>query len=183
MYLKALLDAEIDNSMLKVFTPILLIGFLPLVLGSITQCVLIAHQGEARFNGHDKPKLPPFSALGVLGIVFVSMVLKSQAIVCQPALLLSYRGPLVLRYALNFLISTLLGKALFARSGAIALVYDTVMRHLSIALAIAIGVFGEQGTEGAWLIAPTYTVQVQAAAWYVKLTDRLFGALPTARPA
>lgn len=180
VYLKALLGAVVDIPMLQVFTQILLIVFLPLVLGNITQRVLIARHGEARFNGHYKPKFPPFSTLGVLGIVFVSMALKSQAIVSQPALLLHYLGPLVLMYALNFVISTLVGKALFARGDAIALVYGTVMRNLSIALAIAIGVFGEQGADGALLIALAYIVQVQAAAWYVKLTDRLFGAPPSA---
>ncbi len=179
VYLKALLGAVIAIPMLQVFTQILLIVFLPLVLGNITQRVLIARHGEPRFNAHYKPKFPPFSTLGVLGIVFVSMALKSQAIVSQPALLLQYLGPLVLMYALNFVISTLVGKALFARGDAIALVYGTVMRNLSIALAIAIGVFGEQGADGALLIALAYIVQVQAAAWYVKLTDHLFGAPPS----
>jgi ACR3 family arsenite transporter len=50
------------------------------------------------------------------------------------------------------------------------------MRNLSIALAIAMGVFGAKGAEVALLISLAYIVQVQAAAWYVKFTDRLFGA-------
>ena len=51
------------------------------------------------------------------------------------------------------------------------------MRNLSIALAIAITVFGAQeGAEIALIIAMGYIIQVQAAAWYVKLTDRVFGA-------
>jgi len=90
--------------------------------------------------------------------------------------------PLALMYALNFVISTLIGKAFFKRGDAIALVYGTVMRNLSIALAIAMGVFGEQGADAALLIALAYIVQVQAAAWYVKLTDRLFGSPPVAPP-
>lgn len=54
------------------------------------------------------------------------------------------------------------------------IVYGTVMRNLSIALAIAMGVFGEQGSEIALVIALAYIIQVQAAAWYVKFTDRIF---------
>jgi hypothetical protein len=42
-------------------------------------------------------------------------------------------------------------------------------------LAIANGVFREQGAEAASLIALAYVVQMQAAAWYVRFTDRLFG--------
>lgn len=183
LYLKALLGAVVDIPMLQVLVQILLIVFLPLVLGNITQRVLMARYGEARFHGHLKPRFPPFSTLGVLGIVFVSMALKSQAIVNHPALLLQYLWPLVVMYALNFAISTLVGKALFVRGDAIALVYGTVMRNLSIALAIALGVFGEKGADGALLIALAYIVQVQAGAWYVRLTDRLFGAAPLPKAA
>jgi len=89
----------------------------------------------------------------------------------------------VLLYAVNFVISTVVGKAMFQRGDAIALVYGTVMRNLSIALAIAMGVFGAQGADAALLIALAYIVQVQAAAWYVKLTDRLFGSASTPVPA
>ena len=45
-------------------------------------------------------------------------------------------------------------------------------------LAIAIGVFREEGADAALLIALAYIVQVQAAAWYVRWTDRFFGAAP-----
>ena len=183
VYLKLLLGAVVEIPVLQVFGQIALIVFLPLALGTITQRWLIGRHGEARFNQQIKPKFPPFSTLGVLGIVFVSMALKSQDILANPALLPGLLLPLVLVYALNFAISTVVGKALFPRGDAIALVYGTVMRNLSIALAIAMGVFGTQGADAALLIALAYIVQVQAAAWYVKLTDRLFGPPPaTAKP-
>ena len=176
VYLKALLGAVVEIPVLQVFLQIALIVFLPLVLGALTQRWLIARHGEPHFNQKLKPKFPAISTLGVLGIVFVSMALKSKDIFTQPALLPSLLLPLVLMYALNFVISTLIAKALFPRGDAIAMVYGTVMRNLSIALAIAMGVFGAEGADAALLIALAYIVQVQAAAWYVKLTDRLFGA-------
>ena len=64
-------------------------------------------------------------------------------------------------------ISTLTGRLLLARGEAIALVYGTVMRNLSIALAIAINAFGERGTDAALVVALAYIIQVQSAAWYV----------------
>ena len=112
-----------------------------------------------------------------------TVALKSQDIFAHPGLLPGLLLPLVLLYAVNFVISTVVGKAMFKRGDAIALVYGTVMRNLSIALAIAMGVFGTQGADAALLIALAYIVQVQAAAWYVKLTDRLFGAPPATPPA
>lgn len=183
VYLKAMLGALVEIPVLQVFGQIALIVFLPLLLGTITQRWLIGKHGEPHFNQKLKPKFPPFSTLGVLGIVFVSMALKSHDIFAQPALLPSLLLPLVLLYALNFVISTLVGKAMFQRGDAIALVYGTVMRNLSIALAIAMGVFGTQGADAALLIALAYIVQVQAAAWYVKLTNRIFGAAPVVPPA
>lgn len=183
VYLKALLGTVVDIPVLQVFLQIALIVFLPLLLGTLTQRWLIGKHGEATFNQQLKPKFPPFSTLGVLGIVFVSMALKSQDIFAHPGLLPGLLLPLVLLYAVNFVISTVVGKAMFKRGDAIALVYGTVMRNLSIALAIAMGVFGTQGADAALLIALAYIVQVQAAAWYVKLTDRLFGAPPATPPA
>ena len=84
-------------------------------------------------------------------------------------------APLLLFYAINFLAASLLGKALFPRGDAIALVYGSVMRNLSVALAISMVAFGSAGTEMALIIAVTYVVQVQAVARYVRLADRIFG--------
>jgi CBS-domain-containing membrane protein len=55
------------------------------------------------------------------------------------------------------------------------------MRNLSIALAIAMTAFGSEGSEIALIIALAYIIQVQAAAGYVKFTDRLFGPAPDAQ--
>ena len=126
------------------------------------------------YNAKIKPKFPPISTLGVLGIVFVSMALKAHAIIDHPSVLLNYLIPLVLMYAINFALSTVIAKMMFNRGDGIALVYGTVMRNLSIALAIALGVFGTRGAEAGLLIALAYVVQVQAAAWYVKLSPKLF---------
>jgi len=176
LYLQALLGAVVVIPMTQVAAQIALIVFLPMALGHLTQRQLVARHGQARFNSHHKLLFPPWSTLGVLGIVFVSMALKADDILQAPATLAHLLWPLVLIYALNFALSTLVGRALFTRGDAIALVYGTVMRNLSIALAIAIGVFGAQGADAAVLIALAYIVQVQSAAWYVRLTDRLFGA-------
>jgi arsenite transporter len=48
-------------------------------------------------------------------------------------------------------------------------------------LFIAINAFGAQGAAAALVVALSYVVQVQSAAWYVKYTDRIFGsAVPAA---
>lgn len=182
LYLKMLMGAVVEIPLLQVFVQIGLIVFLPLLLGTATRSWMVSVYGEKEFNQHHKQKFPPFSTLGVLGIVFVSIALKAKSIVAHPEMLPKLLLPLLLIYALNFVISTVVGKSLFKRNDAIALVYGTVMRNLSIALAIALGVFREKGADAALLIALAYIVQVQAGAWYVRLTDRLFGAQASQPP-
>lgn len=181
VYLKSLMGATMDIPLIGVFKQIIIIVFLPLGLGFMTQRWLVYKYGLEKFKNKIKTKFSPFSTLGVLGIVFISMALKSKTIVGQPLMLLRYMMPLLIIYVINFAISTVLGKKLFNRADGIALVYGTVMRNLSIALAIAMGVFGAQGADVALLISLAYIVQVQAAAWYVKFTDSVFGAASPAQ--
>ena len=86
--------------------------------------------------------------------------------------------PLSCLYAINYVLSTVVARTLLPRGDGIALVYGTVRRNLSIALALAMNVFGGQSAGAALVIALAYILQVQSAAWYVKLTDRLFGPSP-----
>jgi ACR3 family arsenite efflux pump ArsB len=176
-YAKWLMGTVIEIPLADTFRQIAIIVFLPMLLGIATRLLLIRLVGTDKYNKNLKQKFPAFSTLGVLGIVFVAMALKAKDIVAHPLVLLSFLIPLVILYLGNFLLSTIIGKSIFKRGDAIALVYGTVMRNLSIALAIAVTVFGgEQGSEIALIIAMAYIIQVQAAAWYVKLTDRIFGA-------
>ncbi len=178
-YAKWLMGTVVEIPMADVFQQIVIIVFLPLVLGVLTRMVLIAQVGQDKYNKNLKQKFPAFSTLGVLGVVFVAMALKSKSILSHPTMLASFLLPLALLYAFNFVLSTIVGKVAFNRGDAIALVYGTVMRNLSIALAIAMTAFGkEAGSEIAIIIAMAYIIQVQAAAWYVKFTDRIFGAPP-----
>lgn len=175
IYIKFLMGTAIEIPMIKIFKQIMIVVVLPLVLGNITRRILISKKGLQYYQKNLKPVFPSFSTLGVLGIVFVAMSLKAQSIFNNPGQLISLVLPLLLLYGMNFLISTIIGKLLFNREDAIALVYGTVMRNLSIALAIAMTAFGKEGSEIALIIALAYVIQVQSAAWYVKFTDVIFG--------
>lgn len=174
-YVQGLMGANIEINLMAVARQIVFIVFLPMVLGFATQQLLIRRYGQQIFQKSIGPKFPPLSTLGVLGIVFVALALKAQTIAAQPGVLVSILVPLVILYALNFSLSTFVGRTLLPRGDAIALVYGSVMRNLSIALAIAINAFGPQGADAALVIAAAYIIQVQSAAWYVKFTPKLFG--------
>ena len=68
----------------------------------------------------------------------------------------------------------LIGKKFFSPADGKALVFGTVMRNLTIALGLAVSLFGKDGTEIALIIALAFIIQVQGAAWYVKLTPKIF---------
>lgn len=176
LYAQGLMGAAVEIPLASVFRQIVIIVFLPMILGFVTRLALIRIVGADKYHKNLKKKFPAFSTLGVLGIVFVAMALKAQDIIAHPMVLVAFLIPLAILYGGNFLLSTLIGKFFFNRGDAIALVYGTVMRNLSISLAIAMTAFGdEQGSEIALIIAMAYIIQVQAAAWYVRFTDLIFG--------
>lgn len=175
-YVQWLMGTKVEVNLLQVFKQIAFIVFLPMFIGYLTREYLIKRYGQKDFKDIWAPRLPSVSTIGVLGIVFIALALKAKAIAQSPALLGYIFIPLIFLYGINFTLSTLIGKNLFIRGDAIALVYGTVMRNLSIALAVAINTFGAAGSEAALVIAIAYIIQVQSAAWYVRFTDTIFGS-------
>ncbi len=175
LYVQALMGAKVDVNLMLVVQQIVYIVFIPMLLGYFTRTALIGRYSMPVFKKDLAPRFPALSTIGVLGIVFVALALKARTIAADPAILAAIFVPLCIIYAVNFVLGTVLGKLLFSRGDAIALVYGTVMRNLSIALAISINAFGPEGADAALVIAASYIIQVQSAAWYVKLTDVVFG--------
>ena len=175
-YLKGLMGATISIPLIKIIAQIIVIVLLPMLLGFITQNILIKRFGIEKWQKEIKKNFPPVSTLGVLSIVFIAIALKARSIVANPGTFFSLLPPLVLLYALNLLISTFTAKKFFRRKDGIALVYGTVLRNLSIALAIAMTSFGSEGSSIALVIALGYIIQIQISAWYVKLTPLIFGS-------
>ena len=177
-YVRWLMGATVAVDLFAVFLQIVLVVFLPMLAGQLTQAYLLRRHGQQAFQLHWAPRFPPLSTLGVLGIVFVAIALKGSTLVAHPELLLDILLPLFVLYLFNYAFSTFIARRLLPRGDAIALVYGTVMRNLSIALALAMNAFGAAGEDAALLIAVAYVIQVQSAAWYVKFSDRLFGPKP-----
>lgn len=177
-YVQFLLGSKIPMELVLVFKQILLFIAIPLVAGQITRTLLVRKHGAEGFQKNVAGKFPPFSSLGVLGIVFVAMALKGPDLLDSPSLILRLFIPLLLLYGINYVISTWVAKKRLNRGDGIALVYGTVMRNLSIALALSMTAFGAAGAQAALLIALAYIIQVQSAAWYVKLSEKLFPMEP-----
>ncbi|MDT8433772.1 MAG: hypothetical protein RQ731_03320, partial [Anaerosomatales bacterium] len=134
VYLKVLVGRMVPVDLLGVLGTVALVVALPLAAAQLTRVVLLRRYGNERFATRIAPVFPGISVLGVLGIVFIAVGLKAEMIVERPELTLAIAAPVLLFYLANFALSTIVGRALFGRGDAIALVYGTVMRNLSIAL-------------------------------------------------
>lgn len=173
-YVHLLLGAQLPVKLMLVFQQVLFFIAIPLIAGQLTRGFLLKRYGQEDFQQRLAPNFPVFSSIGVLGIVFVAMAIKGPELIKSPSLVLYLIGPLLLLYIINYAVSTFVARKSLSRGNGIALVYGTVMRNLSIALALSMTAFGEAGAQAALLIALAYIVQVQSAAWYVKLTSRIF---------
>ncbi len=174
LYAEWLMGAVIDIPMTEIFQRILLIVFLPMLAGFLTQRYLIWNYGREKFRSEISRKFPLLSSLGVLGVVFVAMALRAGVIIAEPLMLLYILLPLLVFYGIIFSISTLIGKHFFPKADGIALVYGSVLRNLSVALAVALAVFGPEGADIVLVISLAYIIQVQAAAWYMRFLGRIF---------
>jgi ACR3 family arsenite efflux pump ArsB len=174
LYLNALMGAKVKVGLAVVFGHIMLTVFLPLAAGYATQRLLIRRHGPRVFQKSLAPRFPVLSTLGVLGIVFIAMALKAREIAAHPLLVAEILVPVVLLYGGNYVLGVLAGRSFLEREDAVALVYGTVMRNLSIAMAVAMNAFGEGGAEATLVICAAYLVQVQSAAWSVGWLKRFF---------
>ncbi|MCK5100136.1 MAG: arsenic resistance protein, partial [Desulfobacteraceae bacterium] len=175
IYTKIFRGATIEVNMLHMFKQIAIFVFFPLFAGLLTQYLGIKKWGKKQWNQKIKPKFPPFSALGVVLIAFLAMSLKAKGIIANPGDIITILIPLIIFYLISYIFLTIVGRLLFKREDAIAMVFGVVMRDLSIALAIAMTAFGKQGMTIALLISLAYIIQIQTAAWYVKFADFFFG--------
>ncbi len=180
IYTKVFMGATVDVDMLHMFKQICIFVFVPLIAGILTQNYLVKKHGKKAWMEVYKPNFPPFSALGVAMIAFTAMSLKAKNIIANPGDIVAILIPLIVFYLLSYVLLSIIGKMFFKREDAIAMVFGVVMRDLSIALAIAMTAFKEQGMTIALLIALAYVIQIQSAAWYIKLVPKIFGPVEKA---
>jgi ACR3 family arsenite efflux pump ArsB len=172
-YITLFLGESISVPLGQIFTQIAVVVFLPTIAAYITQKLLIKGYGEAQFHQKIKPKFPLFTTLGVVIIIFVAIALRANTIINNPSIIIDILIPLLIMYAIFIIISIGSARLFFNREDGIALTNGTLIRALSLSLAIALSAFQEAGI-AALLIAIAYTLQVQIAAWNVRLTNIFF---------
>ncbi|MBW7651801.1 arsenic resistance protein [Anoxybacillus sp. ST4] len=168
-YLLAMVGKYVDINVIETFRTILLVVFVPMVLGHMTFKWLMKKYTPEQFQKYVKPNFAPLSIWGMLYVVFVSMSMRAKMIVANLQLIVIALGVLLLFYLINYVISTFVAKQFFNREDGIALVNGTVLRNLSIAIGLAATSFG---AEAALIVTLAFIVQQQSIAYYGRMASR-----------
>lgn len=173
-YINFLFQESFSISLFVALKQLFLVLLIPLVLGSLTRIYLRNKLGSVYFNATLKPKLSIVSHLFLYCLVFVAISLKASNILSNPLLVLEIGIPLLLFYLTTFILVTICGKIFFQQENAIALIYGTAMRSLSIVLVISSLILKEYLGEIALLVSLAYIVQILLASLYLRFIDFLF---------